>query len=149
MVNLYDDQFGNAKLPRNFETVQKRRMRLRWAEVAVALLVLAAIIASFVLLLRRPARLGVAIVEKSIAVLPFENLSRDPDNAFFTDGVQDEILTDLARIADLKVISRTSVIQYKSDAPRNLREIGQQLGVAHVVEGSVQRAANKSASMPS
>jgi TolB-like protein/class 3 adenylate cyclase/Flp pilus assembly protein TadD len=143
VVNLYDDQFGNAKLPRNFETVQKRRMRLRWAEVAVALLVLAAIIAAFVLLLRRSTHSAVAIGEKSIAVLPFENLSRDPDNAFFTDGVQDEILTDLARIADLKVISRTSVIQYKSGAPRNLREIGQQLGVAHVLEGSVQRAANK------
>jgi TolB-like protein/class 3 adenylate cyclase/Tfp pilus assembly protein PilF len=85
----------------------------------------------------------VAIPEKSIAVLPFENLSRDPDNAFFTDGVQDEILTDLAKIADLKVISRTSVMQYKTGAPRNLREIGQQLGVAHLVEGSVQRAANK------
>jgi TolB-like protein/Tfp pilus assembly protein PilF len=82
-------------------------------------------------------------VEKSIAVLPFENLSSDKENAYFTDGVQDEILMDLAKIADLKVISRTSVIQYKSGAPRNLREIGQQLGVAHVVEGSVQRAANK------
>ena len=80
---------------------------------------------------------------KSIAVLPFENLSRDPDNAYFTDGVQDEILTYLAKIADLKVISRTSVMQYKSGVARNLREIGQQLGVAHVVEGSVQRAANK------
>ena len=82
-------------------------------------------------------------MEKSIAVLPFENLSSDKENAYFTDGVQDEILTHLARIADLKVISRTSVMQYKSGAPRNLREIGQQLGVAHVVEGSVQRAANK------
>jgi len=81
--------------------------------------------------------------EKSIAVLPFENLSEEKANAFFTEGVQDEILTHLARIADLKVISRTSVMQYKSGAPRNLREIGQQLGVAHVVEGSVQRAANK------
>ena len=76
-------------------------------------------------------------------MLPFENLSEEKANAFFTEGVQDEILTDLARIADLKVISRTSVMQYKSGAPRNLREIGQQLGVAHVVEGSVQRAANK------
>ncbi|PYL73267.1 MAG: hypothetical protein DMF26_14680, partial [Verrucomicrobia bacterium] len=85
----------------------------------------------------------VATTEKSIAVLPFENLSSDKENAFFTDGVQDEILTALSRIADLKVISRTSVMQYKSGAPRNLREIGQQLGVAHVVEGSVQRAANK------
>ena len=80
---------------------------------------------------------------KSIAVLPFENLSEEKANAYFTDGVQDEILTALSRIADLKVISRTSVMQYKSGAPRNLREIGQQLGVAHVVEGSVQRAANK------
>ena len=80
---------------------------------------------------------------KSIAVLPFENLSRDPDNAFFTDGVQDEILTDLAKIADLKVISRTSVMQYKAGIVRNLREIGQQLGVGHLLEGSVQRAGNK------
>jgi serine/threonine protein kinase/TolB-like protein len=80
--------------------------------------------------------------EKSIAVLPFENLSRNPDNAFFTDGVQDEILTALARIADLKVISRTSVAEYKSGTARDLREIGQQLGVAHVVEGSVQRSGN-------
>jgi TolB-like protein/Tfp pilus assembly protein PilF len=84
-----------------------------------------------------------AVPEKSIAVLPFENLSRDPDNAFFTDGVQDEILTDLAKIADLKVISRTSVMQYKSGVVRNLREIAQQLGVANVVEGSVQRAGNR------
>ena len=76
-------------------------------------------------------------------MLPFENLSSDKENVFFTDGVQDQILTDLAQIADLKVISRTSVMQYKSGAARNLREIGQQLGVAHVVEGSVQRAANK------
>ena len=83
------------------------------------------------------------IPDKSIAVLPFENRSRDPDNAFFTDGVQDEILTDLARIADLKVISRTSVMQYKTGAKRNLRQIGNELGVAHVVEGSVQRAGNR------
>ena len=84
-----------------------------------------------------------ALPEKSIAVLPFENLSRDPDNAFFTDGVQDEILTDLAKVADLKVISRTSVMQYKSGVQRNLREIAQQLGVAHLLEGSVQRAGGK------
>src|SRR5436309_860658 len=71
-------------------------------------------------------------LEKSIAVLPFENLSRDPDNAFFTDGVQDEILSDLAKIADLKVISRTSVMQYKNTATRNLPEIAQALKVAHV-----------------
>ena len=87
--------------------------------------------------------LSSVIPEKSIAVLPFENLSRDPDNAFFADGVQDQVLTNLAQIADLKVISRTSVMQYKSGAPRNLREIGQQLSVGRVVEGSVQRAGSR------
>jgi TolB-like protein/Flp pilus assembly protein TadD len=84
-----------------------------------------------------------AILKKSIAVLPFENLSDDKANAFFTDGVQDEILTDLARVADLKVISRSSVMQFKSGAARDLRKIGEQLGVAHLLEGSVQRAANR------
>ncbi|HEY2568203.1 MAG TPA: hypothetical protein VGI25_02670 [Candidatus Udaeobacter sp.] len=83
------------------------------------------------------------IAEKSIAVLPFENLSEEKQNEYFTDGVQDEILSDLAKIADLKVISRTSVMQYKSSVARNLRKIGEELGVAHVVEGSVQRSANK------
>jgi TolB-like protein/Tfp pilus assembly protein PilF len=80
-----------------------------------------------------------AIPEKSIAVLPFENRSRDPDNAYFADGIQDEILTRLAKIADLKVISRTSTQHYKS-APENLPEIARQLGVAHIVEGSVQKS---------
>ena len=82
--------------------------------------------------------------QKSIAVLPFENLSSDKENAFFADGMQDEILTDLAKIAELKVISRTSVMQYGSSAARNnLREIAQALNVAYVVEGSVQRSANR------
>src|SRR5207253_6433980 len=76
---------------------------------------------------------------KSIAVLPFENLSRDPDNAYFADGIQDEILTRLSKIADLKVISRTSTQHYKS-APENLPEIARQLGVAHILEGSVQKS---------
>jgi len=84
-----------------------------------------------------------AVPEKSIAVLPFDNLSDDQANAYFAVGIQDEILTSLARVADLKVISRTSIMQYKAGPGRNLREIGQQLGVAHVLEGSVQRAANK------
>ena len=86
---------------------------------------------------------AVQIAEKSIAVLPFENLSSEKENAYFTDGVQDEILADLAKIADLKVISRTSVMQYRSGLARNLREIAQQLGVANVVEGSVQRSGNR------
>ncbi|PYK95761.1 MAG: hypothetical protein DME36_00875 [Verrucomicrobia bacterium] len=141
VVNLYDDQFGNATLPRKFETVQKHRARVRWAEVVIALLVLAAIVAAFVFLLRRPTRSAMAIVEKSIAVLPFENRSEDPANAYFADGIQDEILTRLSKIADLKVISRTSTQHYKS-APENLPEIARQLGVAHILEGSVQKSAD-------
>jgi TolB-like protein/Tfp pilus assembly protein PilF len=83
-----------------------------------------------------------AAPEKSVAVLPFENLSDDRENTFFADGVHDDILSSLARIADLKVISRTSVQQYRTGA-RNLREIGQALGVAHVLEGTVRRAGNR------
>ncbi|MGH8101925.1 MAG: hypothetical protein ACREIW_11560 [Chthoniobacterales bacterium] len=79
------------------------------------------------------------VTDKSIAVLPFDNLSRDPDNAYFAQGVQDEILTRLSKVAALKVISRTSTQKYKS-APDNLHEVGQQLGVANLLEGSVQKA---------
>ncbi|PYL60809.1 MAG: hypothetical protein DMF24_09050 [Verrucomicrobia bacterium] len=90
---------------------------------------------------KRP--LGRPVLEKSIAVLPFENRSEDKQNAYFADGVQGEILTDLAKVADLKVISRTSVMQYRSGPERSVRRIGQELGVAHVVEGSVQRSGNR------
>ena len=82
------------------------------------------------------------VTDKSIAVLPFENLSRDPDNAYFTEGVQEEILTRLAKVADLRVIARTSTERYKS-SPENLAQIATQLGVAHILEGSVQKAAEK------
>jgi TolB-like protein len=82
-------------------------------------------------------------VEKSIAVLPFENLSAEPENAFFATGVQDAILTDLAKVADLKVLSRASVEQYSNQATRDMREISRALNVAHVIEGGVQRAGNR------
>src|SRR5712691_1284079 len=118
IANLYDSEIGNPQLPKKLQAVKRHRTRVRWAEVAIALLVLGAIGAAFVFLLRRPTRSAMAIVEKSIAVLPFENLSRDPDNAYFADGIQDEILTRLSKIADLKVISRTSTQHYKS-APEN------------------------------
>ncbi len=141
IANLYDSETGNPQLPKRLQVVKRRRTRVRWAEVAVALLVLAAIIAAFVFLLRRPTRSAIAIVEKSIAVLPFENRSEDKANAYFADGIQDEILTRLSKIADLKVISRTSTQHYKS-APENLPEIAKQLGVAHILEGSVQKSAD-------
>src|SRR5262249_8386346 len=139
LVNFYDDRFGNATLPGKFPTVQKRRARARWARVAGWLVALAAILATFGLLLRQPTRSTSALVEKSVAVLPFENRSPDPNNACFAEGIQDEILTRLSKIADLKVISRTSTQKYKS-APTNLPEIARQLGVAHILEGSVQKS---------
>ncbi len=143
IANLFSDEIGNPQLPKKFQTLKKRRARIRWSALAAALFLLAAAVAAFVFVLRKPMRSTLSVAEKSVAVLPFENLSSDKENAYFADGVQDEVLTNLARIADLKVISRTSVMQYKSGLQRNLREIAQQLGVAHVVEGSVQRAENK------
>src|SRR6266567_3725449 len=143
VVNLSGDGAGNAAAPKKFQAIKKRRAHVRWAAVAVALLVLAAVAGGTFFFSRYPTHSALAVVQKSVAVLPFENLSSDKENAYFTDGVQDEILTDLAKVADLKVISRTSVMQYKSGLARNLRKIGEELGVAHVVEGSVQRAANK------
>src|SRR5438132_3718250 len=139
VVNLYDDQFGNPKLPRRFETLQKRRKRVRWAATTTALLAFAVIVAGIAVFSRYRVRSMLPAPEKSIAVLPFENRSEDKANAYFADGIQDEILTRLSKIADLKVISRTSTQHYKS-APENLTEIGKQLGVAHILEGNVQKS---------
>src|SRR6059058_5236923 len=143
VTNLYSDEVGNAKLPTKLQAVRKRRAHVRWVEIGAALVVLGAIIVGVLFFARGPTTSALRVLDKSIAVLPFENRSEDKANAYFTDGVQDEILTDLAKIADLKVISRTSVLQYKSGVARNLREIAQQLGVANVVEGSVQRSGNR------
>jgi TolB-like protein/class 3 adenylate cyclase/Flp pilus assembly protein TadD len=168
VVNLYTEELGNPEVPQKFRRVRQKPApafadspnRGRSWVMAAAVLIVAALALGGFLLSRRsapvasgsgttavpavtPTTTAAAVPEKSIAVLPFENLSRDPDNAFFTDGVQDEILTDLSKIADLKVISRTSVMQYKTGTQRNLREIGQQLGVARLVEGSVQKVANR------
>ncbi len=143
VVNLYADQVGNPKLPKKFEVLQKRRTRLRWATTGAAVLMLAALIAGSMILSRSHRPVLSSLPEKSIAVLPFDNLSEEKANAYFAEGVQDEILTRLSKVADLKVISRTSVTQYRNAATRNLREIAGALGVAHVLEGSVQRATNR------
>jgi adenylate cyclase len=142
VTNLYSDEVGNPQLPSKLQAVRKHRAHVRWAEIAAALLVFGAIIAG-VFFFALPTTSALRVLDKSIAVLPFDNRSSDKENAYFTDGVQDEILTNLAKIADLKVISRTSVLQYKRGVARNLREIAQQLGVANVVEGSVQRSGNR------
>src|SRR5437870_7670391 len=120
--------------------------RRLWILAAVGSLIAASAVAAywfwhpFTVEWRTQQPAAVNIPEKSIAVLPFENLGDEKQYAFFADGVQDEILTNLAKVADLKVISRTSVMQYKGGVQRNVREIAKALGVAHVVEGTVQRA---------
>src|SRR5205807_221008 len=121
--NLYSDEVGNPKLPTKLQAVRKRRAHVRWAEIGAALLVLGAIIAGVFFFARGPTTSALRVLDKSIAVLPFENRSEDKANAYFTDGVQDEILTDLAKIADLKVISRTSVLQYKSGVARDRKSV--------------------------
>jgi TolB-like protein/Flp pilus assembly protein TadD len=142
VVNFYDDEVGNPQVPKKFQALKAHRARVRCAEVAAGLLVLAAIAAAFIFFLRRPTPSGLAITEKSIAVLPFENLSEDKANAYFADGTQNEILTKLAGIGDLKVISRTSSAKYKSK-PENLKTVAHELGVATVLEGTVQKAGDK------
>src|SRR5437870_232199 len=154
VVNFYDDEVGNAELPEKLNQARREekaradnlahaRRRKRMFRGAGVLTAFALSIALWSFFHWRSSRMAAPITEKSIAVLPFENLSAEKENAFFADGVQNEILSDLAKIADLKVISRASVIIYKAGSARNLREIGQQLGVAHVLEGSVQRAGSK------
>ena len=145
-VNFYTDEMGNPEVPEKFKTVGAATVKAppksaipKWAAI---LIVIAIAIGSFLFWQRqKPKTTAFAslIPEKSIAVLPFENRSEDKANAYFADGIQDEILTRLAKIADLKVISRTSTQHYKS-APENLSEIARQLGVAHIVEGSVQKS---------
>src|SRR5438477_9438911 len=154
VVNFYDGEVGNAELPEKLNQARREekaradnlahaRRRKRMFHGAGVLTAIALSIALWSFFHWRSSRMAAAITDKSIAVLPFENLSAEKENAFFADGVQNEILSDLAKIADLKVISRASVIIYKAGSARNLREIGKQLGVAHVLEGNVQRAGSK------
>jgi TolB-like protein/class 3 adenylate cyclase len=142
VVNLCTEEVGNRALPAKVRAQRQGVARTRWILLAASLILLAAVVAAFVAVSRRAARSSSAIPEKSIAVLPFENLSHDPDNAYFAEGIQEEILTRLAKIADLKVISRSSTQQYQSK-PGNLSEIANQLGVANILEGSVQKSADQ------
>ena len=133
VVNFYTGELGNRQVPTKFRQAIKKRRRVM---IAVLILFAAAAGAGYYFFSQRPA---FKVPEKSIAVLPFENLSRDADNAYFAEGMQDEILARLSKIADLKVISRTSTQRFKS-APGDLREIAKQLGVANILEGSVQKS---------
>jgi len=154
VVNFYNDEVGNAEVPEKFKQAREQlaradrlvatRRRKRIILSAALFVAIASGIVLWTFFRWSSSRIAaLPISDKSIAVLPFENLSDEKENAYFTDGVQNEILTDLAKVADLKVISHTSVMVYKAGNPRNLGEIAQQLGVAHVLEGSVQRAGGK------
>ncbi len=169
VTNLYTEELGNPEVPEKFRHARDELTGAafgektpaggkRWIAIAAAVLIIATLAVAALLWSRHastsassvaaspstavasPASVA-AVPEKSIAVLPFENLSEDKANAYFADGIQDEILTRLSKIADLKVISRTSTQQYQSK-PGNLSEIARQLGVAHIVEGSVQKSAD-------
>src|SRR6266550_3690916 len=142
VVNLFTEDLGNPQLPKKFQSLKKRSARVRWAGMTAALFALAAIIAGIAIFSRYRARSTPVASEKSIAVLPFDNLSRDPENAYFSEGIQDEIVTRLAKIAELKVISRTSTQRFKS-SPDDLPQIAQQLGVANILEGSVQKPSDQ------
>src|SRR5437870_7301216 len=122
IVNFYDDGTGNPQIPKKLHAIKKQRRRSRGVVIATALLLLTGVIAAFVIASTKSARSTSSVSEKSIAVLPFEHRSDDKGNAYFAEGIQDEILTRLSKIADLKVISRTSTQHYKS-APGNLPEI--------------------------
>ena len=152
VVNLYTDKAGNPQLPEKLKQLSRKQAtarRLKRMLIAALLLFAVALPLGALILLRYgPAKMasgGAAetILEKSIAVLPFANMSEAKENAFFADGIQDDILTSLAKIDGLRVISRTSVMGYRSDAARNLRDIGKALGVANVLEGSVRREGNR------
>ena len=169
LFNLYRDNLGNPQVPEKLKRGKRSKQASavrpitfsRWPKIAliVALLVsaVALVTSSLIFFNRAPPTTATtapapeakaagalaAIPKKSIAVLPFENLSNEKENAYFADGVQDEILTGLSRVADLKVISRTSVMQYKAGPRRNLRDVATNLGVAHVLEGTVQRAGGR------
>src|SRR5213080_3148463 len=153
LVNLATEDLGNPQVPakiqreREARAILARRARAKRRNPLIfgSLIALAAIGLGFFLLrdrlLRRP--IETQMDAKGIAVLPFENFSDDKENAFFADGIQDDILTSLARIKDLRVISRTSVMGYRGAAVHSLREIGQRLGIANILEGSVRREGNR------
>jgi TolB-like protein/class 3 adenylate cyclase/Tfp pilus assembly protein PilF len=153
IVNLYTDEIGNAQLPERVKQWQSEQaaqaadgspsvFRRKGLLIATGALLIA--VATFgVWLYFKQADVTSLVPEKTIAVLPFQNFSPDKDNAFFADGVQDDILTSLAKIKDLRVISRSSVMKFRDVAAQNLRQIGKTLGVANVLEGSVRREGDR------
>src|SRR4029078_1770569 len=141
VTNLYSDEIGNPKLPSKLQAVKKHHAHVRWAAVAIGLLVLGAIVAAFMIVSRRPTTSLTGIPEKSIAVLPFVNMSSDKEQEYFSDGISEELLNLLAKIPQLQVTARTSSFAFKGKEIGD-PEIARTLRVAHVLEGSVRKAGN-------
>src|SRR5436305_1481586 len=145
LTNLFGDDFGNAALPTKLASTRRKtkgKFSIGLAIAAVLLLAAGIVLFRFNSRTRSPPIRSTQVQPKSIAVLPFDNLSHDPENAYFSEGIQDEILTRLAKTAELKVISRTSTQRFKS-SPDNLPQIAQQLGVENILEGSVQKPSDQ------
>ena len=141
VVNLWSDDVGNRHAPQKFRALRKRT-RVRWAEAAAALLLFAAIAAAFVLVSRKSPTALPSVPDKSIAVLPFLDLSERKDQEYFCDGISEEILEALAKVEGLRVVSRTSSFSFKGKSV-NAREVGEKLNVANVLEGSLRREGNR------
>src|SRR5205823_3631911 len=142
VTNLYSDEVGNPRLPKKLEAVKKHHAHVRWATVAIGLLVLGAIVAAFMIVSRRPTTSLTAIPEKSIAVLPFVNMSSGKDQEYFSDGISEELLNLLSKVPQLKVAARTSSFSFKGKGVE-IPEIARQLHVANVLEGSVRRSGDQ------
>src|SRR6267378_199723 len=141
VTNLYTDEVGNPNLPGKLQAVKKHHAHVRWAAVAIGLLVLGAVVAAFMIVSRRPTTSLTAIPEKSIAVLPFVDMSAGKDQEYFSDGISEELLNLLAKIPQLQVTARTSSFAFKGKEI-GVPEIARTLHVAHVLEGSVRKAGN-------
>src|SRR5436190_9856555 len=141
VTNLYSDEIGNPNLPGKLQAVKKHHAHVRWAAVAIGLLVLGAVVAAFMIVSRRPTTSVTAIPEKSIAVLPFVDMSAGKDQEYFSDGISEELLNLLAKIPQLQVTARTSSFAFKGKET-GIPEIARTLHVAHVLEGSVRKAGN-------
>src|SRR5258705_13565373 len=141
VTNLYSDEVGNSQFPKKLEAVRKHHAHVRWAAMAIGLLVLGAIVAAFMIVSRRPTTSLTAIPEKSIAVLPFVDMSSGKDQEYFSDGISEELLNLLAKIPQLQVTARTSSFAFKGKET-GIPEIARTLHVAHVLEGSVRKAGN-------
>src|SRR6266481_4432867 len=142
VTNLYSDEVGNPNLPSKLEAVKKHHAQVRWAEIAAALLVLGAIVAAFMIVSRRPTTSLTAIPEKSIAVLPFVDMSAGKDQEYFSDGISEELLDALAKVEGLRVVARTSSFSFK-EKNADVSEIARKLNVQNILEGSLRREGNR------